>query len=423
MKEKPVSLRDIISMLYKHQDTVEALVRMLHGFSSMTIDQVFQGIVRATGIQDDKRKNEIFADLIRGGILRESPRSDDLQFNPYVLEFVRSITQENELGLASVLKARVDAIREATGDLNLGSHMGETDRMRSAAVRLAELFRQITMQLEQDRNAILDLAEKVRSADDDMPTSHRYRDVLEAYDRYVEPMNELMDSSADGYFYKCLEGAETALDEVLDQMSARGALYSHILQIRQVSYQAKELRHFGRVVAQQCADTLLPLREELFTHNRLTSAISLLLGLTRKRGLRHALRTRKQDVTPPLWCRERGFRLYLGDEVLAIMASALKYQPQTVAFPRDEPDDRVHQTEQVDEESMLAHLIRSLPVDDLLAWLHNHYGHLQDATLLRFFHDLQHEAKWHFEAEDRESTLDLQKIRVLHHPHSMSAEK
>jgi CDP-glycerol glycerophosphotransferase (TagB/SpsB family) len=57
-----------------------------------------------------------------------------------------------------------------------------------------------------------------------------------------------------------------------------------------VAHQAKELRRFGRLIAQQCADTVLPLREEMRQHNALTSAVSLLLGQVRKRGLRRACR-------------------------------------------------------------------------------------------------------------------------------------
>lgn len=88
-----------------------------------------------------------------------------------------------------------------------------------------------------------------------MPLAKRYRAVLDAYDQYVEPMNEMMDSGVGGTFYPHLEAAERALDQATEQLSMRGALYSHRLQLRQVAYQAKELRRMGRLVAQQCAKT------------------------------------------------------------------------------------------------------------------------------------------------------------------------
>ena len=56
----------------------------------------------------------------------------------------------------------------------------------------------------------------------------------------------------------------------------------------------------------------------------------------------------------------------------------------------------------------------------LLDWLHTHHGHLQDATLLRLFHELQHEGSWQIEVSEHPETTTLQAIRVLHHPHRVS---
>jgi hypothetical protein len=294
------------------------------------------------------------------------------------------------------------------------------DRARGAANKLAELFRQISLQLDQDRHALFELAENAKSADSSMPISQRYRRVLEAYEQYVEPMNQMMDTGPQGTFYRYLEDAERALDQGRERLSVQGALYSHRLQLRQVAHQAKELRRFGRLVAQQCADTLLPLREELRQHNALTSAISLLLGQVRKRGLRSALSRPTEDTALPVWRNERGFKLQLGDEVRAVMAAARQYQPQAVAFPQDEPGDAMQLLELVNEAAIRAHLIRSLPVEDLLDWLSTHYAHLQDHTLLRVFHDLLQDPDWQFAAADRPEKTKLQTIRVQHYPQRVS---
>lgn len=412
--------RSLVYALYTHWDTVELLVRLSREFAVLTSNQVLNGIAKVSGQRDAETQGAVLRALVNADILQTLPRSSDLQLNAYVLEFVRGLTREHELGLAAVLQARVAAIREATEALNEGMLGADMDRVRGAANKLAELFRQISLQLDQDRHALFELAENAKSADSSMPISQRYREVLEAYDHYVEPMNQMMDSGSQGTFYHYLEEAERALDLSLEQLSVQGALYSHRLQLRQVAHQAKELRRFGRLVAQQCADTLLPLREELRQHNALTSAISLLLGQVRKRGLRRALSRPADETALPVWRIERGFKLQLGDEVRAVMAAARQYQPQAVAFPQDEPGDDVPLLEQVDEAAIRAHLARSLPVENLLDWLHSHYAHLQDATLLRLFHDLQHEPGWQFEAASQPEKTTLQMIRVLHHPHRVS---
>jgi len=140
----------------------------------------------------------------------------------------------------------------------------------------------------------------------------------------------------------------------------------------------------------------------------------------RKRGLRRALSRHAAGTTLPVWRNERGFRLQLGDEVRAVMAAAQQYQPQSVAFPQDEPGDAPPLLEHVDEAAIRQHLRSSLPVGSLLDWLHTHHGHLQDATLLRLFHELQHEGSWQIEVSEHPETTTLQAIRVLHHPHRVS---
>lgn len=412
--------RSLVYALYTHWDTVEVLVRLSREFAVLTTEQVLGCITKVAPQLDAEAQGAALRAMVNADILQSCARSSDLQLNAYVLDFVRGLTREHELGLAAVLQARVTAIREATEALNEGMQAADMDRARGAANKLAELFRQISLQLDQDRHALLELAEDAKSADASMPIAQRYRRVLEAYDHYVEPMNQMMDTGPQGTFYRYLEDAERSLDLAFEQLSVQGGLYSHRLQLRQVAHQAKELRRFGRLIAQQCADTVLPLREEMRQHNALTSAVSLLLGQVRKRGLRRALSRHTADTAMPVWRNERGFRLQLGDEVRAVMAAAQQYQPQSVAFPQDDPGNAPPLLEHVDETAIRQQLRSSLPVDNLLDWLHTHHGHLQDATLLRLFHELQHEGSWQIEASEHPETTTLQAIRVLHHPHRVS---
>jgi hypothetical protein len=412
--------RSLVYTLYTHWETVEALVRLSRDFPAFTVDQVMSCIAKRFPQLDGEARQEVLRALVSSDIMQGIARSADMQMNAYVLEFVRGLSREHELGLAAVLQARVSAIRDATEALNEGVHGNDLDRARNAAKRLSEIFRQISLQLDQDRNALLELAENAKSADASMPVARRYRYVLEAYDQYVEPMNQMMDTGPKGVFYRYLEDAERALDWAVDRLTVQGGLYTHRQQLRQVSHQAKDLRRFGRMVAQQCADTLLPLREELRQHNTMASAISRLLGQVRKRGLRLALAYPGADNTLPVWRHERGFRVQLGGEVRAVMAAARHYQPQRVPFPPDESASVLPPLERVDEAAILEHMRRSMPVDSLLDWLREHYGHLRDATLLRVFHELAHGGNWKIEPKEHIQITMLQSIRVSHNPHRVS---
>lgn len=412
--------RSLVYALYSHWDIVEFLVRLSREYAVFTSEQVLTGIGKVSPHLDIEAQGAALRTLVNADILQSFPRSSDLQLNAYVLEFVRGLSREHELGLATVLQARVAAIREATESLNEGMTLVDTDRIRGAANMLSELFRQITLQLDQDRHALFELAENAKSSDVNMPITQRYRRVLEAYEQYVEPMNQMMDTGPEGSFYGHLEDSERALDLSLEHLSAQGGLHSHRLQLRQVTHQAKELRRFGRLVALQCADTLLPLREELRQHNALSSAISVLLGRVRKRGLRRTLLLAADNTVLPLWRNERGFKLQLGDEVRSVMAAVRQYQHDAVLFPKDEPSDVSELLEYVDEAGVREKLARSLPVADLLSWLSSNYPHLQDASLLRLFHDLQHETSWRIEPKEHVDKISLKAIRIQHHPHHVS---
>lgn len=413
--------KSLLFQLHRHWDLVEHLTRHSRTLPSFEEEQVMALIGRFSPEADEQEKGAQLRSLCNADVLQWLSRSNSLQLNPLVLEFARGLTREHELGLSSVLKARVEAIREATEALQQGLEEQDNDRLRQAATRLSELFRQISQQLDQDRHAIMELAEQAKARDAAMPLARRYRAVLEAYDQYVEPMNEMMDSGLGGTFYPHLESAERALDQATEQLSVRGALYTHRLQLRQVAYQAKELRRVGRLVAQQCAETLLPLREEARQHNQLTTAISKLLGRVRKQGLRRALRSPGLESRLPLWLSSRPRRVTAGDEVKSIMAEARNFEPVRYEFPEEASGDSLPLTEWVDERALEKALRAALPVDNLLDWLQQHYPQLPDAVLLRLYHDLVRDEQWSALLQDDLSRTELQTVRVRYHAHRLQS--
>ncbi|MBR7631515.1 hypothetical protein KAT72_21605 [Aeromonas popoffii] len=410
--------KGLVLQLHKHWEIVEELTRISRewpAFDEQTILGIISKLHCAPDGEPDKAAEALRA-LCKSDVLQCLERTETLQVNPVVLEFVRSLTREHELGLSSVLKARVDGIKQAIMQTSEGVEPFNHELIRQGAARLSDLFRQIGLQLDVDRHAIMDLAEQAKSSDSAQPIQYRYRAVLEAYDQYVEPMNEMMDSGLSGTFYPYLEQAEKVLDKAVETMNIQGGLYSHQLQLRQVAYQAKELQRLGRIVAQQCASTLLPLREELREHNSLSAAVSYLLGQVRKRGLMRGLSSRKASEGLPVWRQERPRRATVGYEIRQLMAEALAYTPQLIAFP-DEVTFDEYSLDAVDEDALKLHLSSSMPVENLLIWLQQHYGEHTDATLLRLYHELVREPSWKATHHRDSTKTDLQAVQVQYHPH------
>lgn len=410
------SPRSLTYALYTHWEIIESLVPLTRDFPAFDPEQALAVIARIEPTLEPAQREDTLRQLVSADLLRLLPRGSVLELHPQVLEFVRGLTREHELGLSQVLRARVDAIKDATAQLADALALNQADGMRSAAVKLAELFRQISQQLDQDRHAILELAERAKGADASIPLSRRYADVLQAYDNYVEPMAEMMDSGPDGTFYRHLEQAEQSLDYAVETLEVRGALYSHRLSMRQVAFQAKELRRLGREVLKQCSDTLLPLREELRQHNALSSAISHLLGQIRKRGLRRALR----GAELPLWQRDFQRRVSVGSEVLSVMSEALNYTPAAVVFPEDDGAVAEPMVDLVDEHALLVAMRQGTPIDNLLDWLHRYEPTWSDATTLRLYHELAQRPEWQATQAGVACSLPLNSVRVTLHPHRLT---
>ena len=411
-----VNPRSLIHALHLHWDIIENLVLLGRDFPSFDQAQLTEVIARRSPTKTHDECEAVLRQMVSAELLQVMPRGAALQIQPLVLEFVRGLTREHELGLSAVLKARVDAIKSATHKLNEGLQLRDTDQLRQSAAQLAELFRQIGRQLDQDRHAILELAERAKSKDANLPIGRRYSEVLAAYDDYVAPMAEMMDSGPSGTFYRHLEVAEHALDHAVETLTIQGALYTQRLSMRQVAFQAKELRRLGREVLKHCSDTLLPLREEIRQHNTLSTAISQLLGRIRKRGLNATLKSSEL----PLWRRDMARRVSVGDEVLTLMAEALHFQPASIAFPEERVEADPIELELIDESSFLGVLRQDLPVSNLMAWLHQHFPDVSDATLLRLYHSLIERKEWEITAADRSAPQALKTLRVIHHAHALS---
>ena len=112
--------------------------------------------------------------------------------------------------------------------------------------------------------------------------------------------------------------------------------------------------------------------------------LNRLLGQVRKKGLDRTFPI--QNL--PVWRKERAVSVAVGPELLALMEQIRGYQAKSVDFPEEASDQLLVAVEQVDDEAIRRHLYASLPISDLMAWLIQHYGHYQDATVLKLYHKM-----------------------------------
>ena len=413
-----INPRSLIRALDKHWDIIECLVSLSRDVCSYERDDLLSLLAKTYPHESEGQQLERLQQLVNAELLIAMSRNNTLQLNENVRQFVESVLHEHQLGLSDILKARITDIKTGLEQLQQALQERDMAALQQGAVRIDKQLRQILQQLDGDTHAIQAIAERAKAADERMPLARRYREVLEAYDRYVQPMTELMDTGAGGSFYPLLEMAESTLESLAQQLSTQGGLYSYQLLLRQVGYRIKDLKQAGVLTLKLCTNTLMPLREEIRRHNQLSAAIGQLLGETRKKGLRRAL----PQNHLPIWRKERTFSVAIGTELLTLMEQARGYQPQTMQFPETIIDDKQLELEQINEEAILTHLRQSLPLEDLMHWLITHYGYCRDSTLLKLYHKLIRLPDMTATPNANEIQVTLKQIAIRLHSHRLAKQ-
>lgn len=411
-----INPRSQIRALDKHWDIIERLVRESREQLTFERDDVLALLAKVYVDDTIVEHSDRLQQLVNAELLVEMSLANTLQVGDNVRQFVASLLHEHELGLSDILKVRINDVKTALEHLQLAVQSHDMAALQRSAIRIDDQLRKQCSQLQQDTHAIMEIAERAKAADERMPLARRYQEVLEAYDHYVLPMTELMDTGAGGNFYPLLEEAERVLAALAEQLATQGGLYSHLRLLRQVGFRVKELRDTGFAALKLCTNTLMPLREEVRRHNQLSAAIGQLLGEVRKKGLQRTF----EAQSLPLWRKERGVSVAIGPELLTLMEQVRHYQPKAVVFPDPIEVDLAPAFERVDEEALHQHLQHSLPISDLMRWLHDHYRHLQDLTLLRLYHKLILLPELKATPDDHESRIALQHIAIRLHSHTLT---
>ncbi|MCD9046858.1 hypothetical protein [Luteimonas sp. MHLX1A] len=408
------SPKAMTAALAQHWDVMERLCAHSREVGTFELEEIERVIARAFPTRTSGDHAGVLQDLSDRGLVQRLPRSDRRRVHPDVLTYVQRLTRERDLGLSGIIKVRIDSIHAATATLQEATEQVNRSGMVAAARQLWQQFDDIGTQLDQDRHAILEVAERAKAMDPSLPLAVRYHQVLEAYDQYVDPMVAMMDSGPGGIFHKHLLAAGDALDAAVQVLiTTHGHLVTETRILRDAAYQARELRRLGREVMQHCTSTLLPLRNEIREHSTLAAAVGTVLGLVRKKGAKRVLTTARLPVA----VREAFHKITAGPELINLMAVAKNYQPPIIEFPEESEGNDGAPLDVVDLASLRAGLEADGGADDLLAWVSERNPDWQDVTILSAFHALaQRDDGKAVELSDSRSWLDLKTIRVGHHP-------
>jgi len=361
----------------------------------------------------------VLTEMQAKGLLQEFPRSRDLQLHPAVQSFVEAMTHEHLLGPVGVVKAYVDGIREATDKINVAVAAGQFNpAVRDAAMSLQQLCRKIRSNVDNDYLAILNLADRAKAADADIPVNVRYEQVLEAFDRYIDPMISMIDPGEGGDFDRYMLAAEQALDEAGRASERAGGSMNLRRDVRNVALMLKDLPGHTRQRMMHALSVLMPLREQARRHSAMSAAVTKLLSAIRKRGAAEVL----PFEALPDFARTRVGLVNLGLALDASIAEVRGYEPAVVDFPVACEQLEAVRIDTVTQDELERRLKEAGPdqVTDVLAWIRDAFPDLEDARCLGLYHWLLTNPRWAGVPAGPRTQLPLSTIDVQYHPHRLT---
>lgn len=404
--------RALVKALHEHWPLVESLA--LRSRETPFLDRdVLARVSLSTCGQDPSMADESVRQLLQKGVLVAVGVRDEVQLHGPVRDFVLSLAQEQELGLAETIRVEIEEMVRLGVELQDALAKEDLSAMMHPLGRLGNRMQRISLQLAHDQQAILNIADRAKTFPVGTPLSTRYREVIESYDRYVEPMTQLLQRD-EGGFVAQTERIEDQLIAAEALCERRGALVSQRRRLASTAYGLRILRQEARERLAACTETLLPLREEYLRNSGLAIAVASLLGVARKRGVKAVIPSGRLR----LGGSTRADRVVPGRFAKAYMADIMRFEPKSVVFPEVLEGPPVMQA-RLRMDDVLRRLEAELPVPSLLPWLLQAYPEQDEKNLLRLYHELVRHFGDRAELHDGQTRERLQEHVLRYHPHAL----
>ena len=192
-----VSPKSLIQELYNNYELIEVLVRECKECPAISKDDVF-ALAKAVFKQNQEDADAAVKSLIKKEVLFSLDQGDNYIVQQHVKEFFLHLIKEQDLGLETVVAAQLENLRRMSGEIQKGLDSSDLSLIQSRATELTNRIEETMAQLRDDRDAIRGIIEKAKMLPADTPMSVRYRDVLDCYNQYVEPMVSMLDQEDNG---------------------------------------------------------------------------------------------------------------------------------------------------------------------------------------------------------------------------------
>ncbi len=305
--------------------------------------------------------------LLEFGILVPLPNSPAYEMGDLIQTLLAQLKQEHALGLANEIKVYLEDLRDQTAGIVEALENPDHDKLVRHAEALQNRIKAIHRQLVNNGQALAEIVERAKTRQRSTTLRQRYAEVLEAWDRYVEPVREMVDPA--GPFEALFERLERELKLALQAILTHGGLVRERLRLELLLFRLMHLRGELRRHLGEATELLLPVVREIRRNSVVARGAAVALQRLRKRELDGAALAALVPV-----CRRPTPAVAAGQEHLeAYLADLGSYCPAPQAFVVPAALDS-RRPAPFDLEAAIAAVRQAGRIDDLLAWLVDSFG-------------------------------------------------
>lgn len=411
-----VPAKQIVQTLADNFDFVEALARKSKNSPNLNRDEIFRTAI-AVYKQNRDEAQKAFNILLKRGILRQIDQEDAFILQKYTQDYVLNLVQEHELGLAEIVKVEVEKVRSISEEIQKALDDCDLSQLRFKTNSLMHFLSDIGVHLQTDAAAIRNIIDKAKTFPPETPLNIRYKEVLECFDQYVEPMTQLLESGANNFqelTYSIEQQLRMGLELcriqnglISDQQTLQGAIVQIHLLVAQIQ---DNLELFSK--------ELSPLRSDVLKNNRISKAVTSILSNVRKKGMRRSI----SIAHFKLGGLKKNMRMSTGPATREYAGRVMNYQPNSVLFPEaldsTESDIQILRVEEV-----LDALNKYKGKAPLMNWLKEAFYNHSERNLLMVYHQLLQLIPERFSQSEIESSVDLVEHRMRYYPHIVEGEQ
>ncbi len=333
------------------------------------IDAIFersrQGVISPTTLQQLARESEtprIVQRLIDEGIISQLPNSPSYEMGEFVREVIEHLKREHTLGLAEEIRVYLEDLENHTSKIVEAIEQASAEALHRHVDLLANRIRSIRHHLRNNSTAMYEIVVRAKTRKARTTLLDRYAEVLEAWDSYVEPVQEMADPG--GPFETQFERLERELIRASESVVSQGSLVSERQNLESLQFRLNAMRTDLLEHLRKSRELLLPLVREVRRNSVVARGASVALKKLRAEGIASL----DLPNRVPINRRSSPTAISCTAAIERYLADVSEYNPEPVSFEYRSGDD-VAPVRHISFDEVASRLTSELPVPDLLSWL------------------------------------------------------